>query len=90
MLVSLIVAAVLAAQGIAVAAPPAAAQGPPAAPAADAKPAKPPKPKLVCVEQTELGSLMPRKICATPEQWEKRRQRDTDAMSQMSGNASPR
>lgn len=78
MLSGMIVAAALAAQGTAQAtAAPAAA----AAPTAAAKPAKPEKPKLVCVEETQLGSLFTHRICATPEAWEKRRLRDAEAMS---------
>ena len=84
MLTVLIVAAALAAQGTAAAPPPTAAET--AAPPA-AKPEAPKaveakaKPKKVCVEATELGSLFKTRICATPEEWEKRRIQDTEAMS---------
>jgi hypothetical protein len=97
MLVSVIAAAVLAAQGSAAAAPPDPASAAQAAPAAEAAPTAtvkpvnaPAKPKRVCVEETQIGSLFSKRICATPEEWEKRRRLDTEAMSQMSGNAPPR
>ena len=44
-------------------------------------PAPKPKKKLVCVEEQQMGSLFKQKICATPEEWEKRRLRDQEAMS---------
>lgn len=59
-----------------------------AAPAADkqaeAAPAaavKPEKPKKVCVEEPQMGSHFKRRICATPEEWEKRRLQDEAAMA---------
>lgn len=64
----------------------------PAPPAADAgapgrKPPKPPKPKLICEEQQQMGSLFANRVCATAEEWERRRQRDQDAMTR-SGQSS--
>jgi len=49
-----------------------------AAPAAEA--AKPEKPKKVCVEEAQMGSHFKRRICATPEEWEKRRERDAKVL----------
>ncbi len=83
MLLSVIVMAA----ALAGAEPPAAAAG--AAPAAVAPvtaPApKPEKKKLVCVEEPQMGSLFKQKTCATPEEWEKRRERDREAMSRSGG-----
>ena len=45
------------------------------APAAE-KPAEAVKPKKVCVEEAQMGSHFKKRICATPEEWEKRRERD--------------
>ena len=85
MLLGMIVAAALAAQGTGPAAAAPAAGAAAAAPAtAAATPAKPEKPKKVCVEETKMGSLFKQRVCATPEQWEKRRLRDTEAMSRCS------
>lgn len=55
-----------------------AAAGPAAEPAkAEAvKPAKAEKPKKVCVEEAQMGSHFKTRICATPEEWERRRERD--------------
>lgn len=52
-----------------------AASDPVAAPAnvanaAAAKPEKPKKPKLVCTEETAVGSVIARRTCRTPEQAE--------------------
>lgn len=62
----------------------------PAAAAAAAKPAKAEKakPEKVCVTEAQLGSHFKRKICATPEEWEKRRQRDQDEITRAQGNLS--
>jgi hypothetical protein len=63
------------------------------APAADrpaetaAAAAKPEKPKKVCVEEAQMGSHFKKRICATPEEWEKRRAADTAAMSKRGANA---
>jgi hypothetical protein len=55
---------------------------PTSAPAADsakpspppaAKAEKPPKPKLVCTSERQIGSLMPTRVCRTPEQLEAER-----------------
>ena len=48
-------------------------------PAAEA--AKPEKPKKVCVEEAQMGSHFKRRICATPEEWEKRRERDAAVLN---------
>ena len=50
-----------------------AAAGPAAEPV---KPAKVEKPKKVCVEEAQMGSHFKTRICATPEEWERRRERD--------------
>lgn len=50
------------------------------APAASEKPAAEPvkaeKPKKICVEEAQIGSHFKKRICATPEAWEKRRLAD--------------
>jgi hypothetical protein len=52
-----------------------------AAPAATAtEAAKPEKPKKVCVEEAQMGSHFKKRICATPEEWEKRRERDAKVL----------
>ena len=43
--------------------------------------AKPEKPKKICVEEQQMGSHFKRKICATAEEWEKRREQDAKVMS---------
>lgn len=64
-----------------------------AAPAAETAPkpadaaAKPEKPKKVCVEEAQLGSHFKKRICATPEEWEKRRLADEAAMAKRGANA---
>ena len=68
------------------------AAGPAASGAAAAEPAavgaaKAEKPKKVCVEEAQLGSHFKKRICATPEEWEKRRAADTAAMSKRGANA---
>lgn len=91
MFASLLAVAVLTLQGAAAAAPPADGVQPAAgaAPAVAGKPAKPPKPKSdrICVEEQMMGSLFPKRVCATAEEWEKRRLRDQEAMTR-SGNSS--
>lgn len=62
------------------AAAPAPAPAPPAELAKPAKPPKPPKPKMICVEDTPMGSLFSQTICATAEQWEARRLKDQDQL----------
>ena len=58
----------LLAQGAA-AAPPAAAATPAASEAAPAaKPEKPKKPKLICQNETQTDTIIPRRVCRTPEQ----------------------
>ncbi len=42
--------------------------------------AKPEQPKKVCVQEQQMGSHFKRKICATPEEWEKRRERDAKVL----------
>ena len=56
----------------------------PNAPTAAAKPAEP---KKVCVTETQMGSLMKKRICATPEEWERRRLADANEMSKMRDRA---
>jgi hypothetical protein len=77
-------AAAVAAQGAAEtqAAPAAGAEAP-----AKAEPAKPAAPKKVCVEEPQMGSHFKRRICATPQEWEKRRLQDQEAMSKPGGRA---
>jgi len=61
-----------------------------AAPAGTEKPAEPAKaekPKKVCVEEAQVGSHFKKRICATPEEWERRRERDAAAMSKRGANA---
>jgi len=74
-----------------VAATPAPAPAPAVAPAekrAEAV-AKPARPKRVCIEEQQMGSLMTRSICATPEEWEKRRQSDAREIDRMRDNTGP-
>ena len=42
---------------------------------------KPAKPKKVCVEEERMGSHFRQRICATPEEWKRRREADSAAMS---------
>lgn len=59
-----------------------------AATAEAAKPAaaaKKEKPKLVCVQETQMGSLFKTRVCATQEEWDRRRERDQDALSKRGG-----
>lgn len=79
MLTSLMIAAVLTAQG----APAAAAATAAPAAQAQAQAAKPEPPKKVCVTEAQLGSHFKKKICATPEEWERRRLRDEAEVSKM-------
>ena len=48
---------------------------------------KPDKAKKVCVVQQQLGSHFKKRICATAEEWEKRREADAAAMSKRGANA---
>jgi hypothetical protein len=77
MLFSLIFAAALAA---------APAASPPAK--GEAAGAKPEPLKKVCVEEAQIGSLFKKRICATPEEWEKRRLHDQEMMSKSGGRPS--
>lgn len=48
-------------------------------------PAKPPPPKgdpqeVVCEDRPQIGSVIPRHICATRAQWEKRARRDQEEL----------
>jgi len=52
-----------------------------------ATPVEKPKPKMVCQEAPQIGSHFKRKVCATPEAWEARRQRDQEEMQRMGGHA---
>jgi ABC-type sugar transport system substrate-binding protein len=58
----------------------------PAAAAAE-KAAKPAKPEKVCVEETQMGSHFKRRICATPDEWERRRRKDQDNLTRARGNS---
>lgn len=60
---------------------------PAASPAPNTATAKPAEPKKVCVTETQMGSLMKKRICATPEEWERRRQADANEMSKMRDRA---
>ena len=80
-----LIAAALAAQAAAAAGPAPAASAPPAKAAEAAKPAPP---KKVCVEEAQIGSLFKKRICATPEEWEKRRLHDQEMMSKSGGRPS--
>jgi hypothetical protein len=82
--VGLIVAVALAAQAAA-ASGPAPAASPPAKAAEAARPAPP---KKVCVEEAQIGSLFKKRICATPQEWEKRRLHDQEMMSKSGGRPS--
>ena len=55
--------------------------------AAPSEPDKPEKPKKVCVTEAQLGSHFRSRICATPQEWERRRERDAAEMSKMSDRA---
>lgn len=55
--------------------------------AAPSEPAEPEKPKKVCVTEAQLGSHFKSRICATPQEWERRRERDAAEMSKMSDRA---
>jgi hypothetical protein len=63
----------------------------PAGEAATAEAAKPPaapnkdKPKLICVQETQMGSLFKTRVCASQEEWDRRRERDQEAISKRSG-----
>ena len=63
------------------------AQGAEAPKPVEAKPpveaAKSAEPKKVCVTEAQLGSHFKKRICATPEEWERRRERDAAEMSKM-------
>ncbi|MGE5624720.1 MAG: hypothetical protein ACM3ZT_04150 [Bacillota bacterium] len=76
------------APGTASAAPAPAAGTSVAATAATKATAQATKPKLVCEEEKPLGSLLPQRICMTPEEAAKRRKAAQDAMRniQNSGN----
>lgn len=43
-------------------------------------PAKAETPKKVCVQETQLGSHFKTRICATPKEWERRRERDAEVL----------
>jgi predicted secreted protein len=49
-----------------------------------AEAAKPAEPKKVCVTEAQLGSHFKKRICATQEEWDRRRERDAAEMSKMS------
>jgi hypothetical protein len=50
--------------------------------------AAPAKPKLVCEEQKPLGSLLPQRICMTPEEAAARKKASQDRMRQMQDQSS--
>lgn len=52
-----------------------------------ARPAGAEKPKKICVEEAQMGSHFKKRICATAEEWEKRRERDAATMSKRGANA---
>ena len=87
LITSLIFAAALAAPVGDQPAKPAVAATNAASPSEPAKPAKPEKPKKVCVTEAQLGSHFKSRICATPQEWERRRERDAAEMSKMSDRA---
>ena len=68
-----------------------AAEEPAAGAAATTEAAKPAaaaekeKPKLVCVQETQMGSLFKTRVCATQQEWDRRRERDQEALSKRSG-----
>jgi hypothetical protein len=66
-------------------APPAPAAAQPPAKAVEATaPAKPAKPKLICHDETPVGSIISQRVCRTPQQVEADRQqsnRSNDALS---------
>jgi hypothetical protein len=86
MMLGLVLAGALMAQGQPAAAPAAGSEAAPAAAPSDEKAAKP-KPEKVCVTEPQLGSHFKKRICATPEAWEARRLRDQEAMSKGGGRA---
>jgi hypothetical protein len=73
MLIVIAAAGVLLAQAAAPAqTAPASAPGPTPA-AATAPPEKPKKPKLICTNETQISSFIPKRVCRTPEQIEAER-----------------
>jgi len=72
----------LSAQGTEAAAPVAAQP-----PAKAVEAAKPAEPKKVCVTEAQLGSHFKKRICATQEEWDRRRERDAAEMSKMADRA---
>ncbi len=83
MLISgVIFALALAAQGGETAATVAAKPPPKAAEAS-----KPAESKKVCVTEAQLGSHFKKRICATQEEWDRRRERDAAEMSKMADRA---
>ena len=68
MLIVIAAAGWLLAQGAAAASP--APTATPAASAPAAKPEKPKKPKLICQNETQTDTIIPRRVCRTPEQVE--------------------
>lgn len=85
MIAALVMAASVAASGGE--APKPALSTPQAATATVTAPVKPEEPKKVCVTETQMGSHFKKKICATPDEWERRRLRDAAEMSKMSDRA---
>jgi hypothetical protein len=60
-----------------------AAEGAPPAKAPPQKAEKAQEVKKVCVKEAQMGSLFERRICATPEEWERRRLNDAAEMQRM-------
>lgn len=83
MLVAMIAAAVLA-QAPAESATTGAATAPVAAKATEAAPEKP-KDKKICVVEQQMGSHFKKKICATADEWDRRREKDAKNMSRVTG-----
>ena len=77
----------VAALGAPIVGEPAQQTAPSASAAASTEQAKPAEPKKVCVTEAQLGSHFKKRICATPEEWERRRERDAAEMSKMSDRA---
>lgn len=84
MLIAIAAAGWLLAQ-TAAAAPPAMTATPASAAAPAAKPEKPKKPKLVCETETQTDSIIPKRVCRTPEQIEKQRRNADEIMRHCEG-----
>lgn len=85
LLLGLMAAAMLAQADPAPATDAAAAQAPPASDAASSGNKAKPKPEKICVEEVATGSHFRRKICATREEWARRRAKDQETMTDTGG-----